>query len=73
MKNITVTVPDELHLHARLCAAHRNTTVTELVRGFIMGLETVPGRRASARKAALLADQNLTNTGKLYPYPQKIE
>jgi hypothetical protein len=35
MKNITVTVSDELYRHARMWAARENTTVTSLVRKFL--------------------------------------
>ncbi len=58
MKNITITVNDDLYRHARICAAHRNITVTELVRSFLMGLETVPGRRTRAAPNHLAAHEN---------------
>jgi plasmid stability protein len=38
MKNITVTVPDEVYRRARIKAAERDTSVTALVREFLVGL-----------------------------------
>lgn len=37
MKNITVTVDDELHRRARMRAAEQATTVTSVVRDFLEG------------------------------------
>ena len=45
MKNITVSVTDDLYRQARICAAQRDTTVTELVRSFLLNLGNGPGRR----------------------------
>jgi len=42
MKNITVTVSDELYRHARMWAARENTTVTSLVRQFLELLAELP-------------------------------
>ena len=58
MKNITITVHEDLYRHARLCAAHRNITVTELIRSFLTGLETVPGRRARTDQDYLVEHEN---------------
>jgi plasmid stability protein len=38
MKNITVSVDDETHKLARICAAERGTSVSALVRQFLTGL-----------------------------------
>jgi plasmid stability protein len=38
MKNITVTVDDELYHRARICAAEQRTTVSALVRGYLQQL-----------------------------------
>ncbi len=38
MKNITVSLPDEIYRKARIKAAERDTSVTALVREFLMSL-----------------------------------
>ena len=38
MKNITVSLPDEIYRRARIKAAERDTSVTALVREFLTGL-----------------------------------
>lgn len=38
MKNITVSLPDEVYRRARIRAAERDTSVTALVRDFLMNL-----------------------------------
>jgi hypothetical protein len=58
MKNITVTVDDELYRHARICAAYRNTTLTELVRSFLFELEIEPGRHAQTLRNLLAEHEN---------------
>jgi len=39
MKNITVTVPDEIYLLARVHAARQSTSVSALVRQFLESLD----------------------------------
>ena len=39
MKNITVTVPDEIYLIARVHAARQGTSVSSLVRQFLESLD----------------------------------
>lgn len=39
MKNITVSVPDEVYRRARIRAAERDTSVSELVRDFLQRLD----------------------------------
>ena len=39
MKNITISIPDDLYLYVRICALHRDTSVSAMVRDF---LETLP-------------------------------
>ena len=39
MKNITVSVPDEVYRRARVRAAERDTSVSELVRDFLQRLD----------------------------------
>ncbi|MCA9793283.1 MAG: hypothetical protein KC910_15845 [Candidatus Eremiobacteraeota bacterium] len=38
MKNITVSVPEEVYRRARVLAAQKNTSVSALVREFLTGL-----------------------------------
>lgn len=42
MKNITVSVPDDIYLEARVWAARNNTSVSALVRDFLTGLPELP-------------------------------
>jgi hypothetical protein len=42
MPNITFKLSDELLQHTRLAAAHRNMTVSELLRTFLTTLEKAP-------------------------------
>lgn len=58
MKNITITVNEDLYRHARLCAAHRNITVTALIRSFLMDLETVPGSSPRTDQDYLVEHKN---------------
>jgi len=39
VKNITVSLPDHVYRRARVSAAARDTSVSALVRGFLMSLE----------------------------------
>jgi hypothetical protein len=39
VKNITVSVPDEVYRRARIRAAERDTSVSGLVREFLQGLD----------------------------------
>lgn len=38
MKNITVSVPEEVYRRSKIAAAERNTSVSALVREFLMSL-----------------------------------
>lgn len=53
MKNITLTVDDELYEQSRIIAAQRKTTVTGLVRGYLKSLSEADARRERARKEIL--------------------
>ena len=53
MKNITLSVEDELYEHSRVLAAQRKTTVTGLVREFLQGLSDAERRREEARHEIL--------------------
>lgn len=44
MKNITVSIPDEIYLNARIKAARRSTSVSALVRDFLESLSDLPYR-----------------------------
>jgi hypothetical protein len=44
MRNITVTVPDDVYLRARVWAAERDTSVSAVVKYL---LETMPGMKRS--------------------------
>jgi hypothetical protein len=44
MKNITVSVPDEIYLEARVLAAMRGTSVSALVRQFLESLGHLSSR-----------------------------
>ena len=39
MKNITVSVPDDVYRQARIAAAQRDTSVSQLVREFLSSLD----------------------------------
>ncbi|WP_284359378.1 hypothetical protein [Candidatus Phycosocius spiralis] len=69
-KNITLAVDEEVHQRARVIAAIRRTSVSELVRGFLKGLtETdVSGEKDEAREALLkLIDQSTGRMGDWRP------
>lgn len=61
MKNITVAVHEDLFRNARICAAQRGTTVTELIRNFLSTLRTspenVPGSRVPTSQDRISADK----------------
>jgi len=44
MRNITVTIPDDVYLRARVWAAERDTSVSAVVKYL---LETMPGMKRS--------------------------
>ncbi len=46
MKNLTVTVPDEVYRRARMRAAEEGTSVSSLVTGFLRALATEEDRFA---------------------------
>ena len=49
MKNITISVNDDLYRQARIYAALRDTTVTGLVRDLLLSLKTGPENAAGGR------------------------
>lgn len=53
MKNITLSIEDELYEASRILAAERKTTVTGLVREFLRGLSDEKERRERARAEIL--------------------
>lgn len=53
MKNVTVTLDDELYEQSRVLAAQRKTTVTGLVRDYLTSLADAEQRRERARREIL--------------------
>ena len=53
VKNITLTLEDELYERSRVIAAQKQTTVTGLVREYLTGLASQEVRREQARKDIL--------------------
>ena len=49
MKNITVSVDEETHRHARIRAAELGTSVSALVRGYLRSLATKPANATETR------------------------
>lgn len=41
MKNITISIPDDLYLYVRICALHRGTSVSAIVRKFLEALPKI--------------------------------
>jgi predicted CopG family antitoxin len=57
MRNITVTIPDDAYRRARVWAAQRDTSVSEVVRHL---LETLPGISRAARAFPALDPHSAT-------------
>jgi plasmid stability protein len=57
MKNITVTVPEDIYRRARIRAAERDTSVSALVKGFLVELasEEPDARRLEREERELRA------------------
>ena len=69
-KNITLAVDEEVRQRARVVAAIRRTSVSELVRGFLKGLteSDVPVEKDVAREALLkLIDESPYRMGDWRP------
>ncbi len=62
MKNITVTVPDEIYLLARVHAAKRGTSVSALVRQFLESLDD------HSISVPYIADENLDASSTPHPH-----
>lgn len=41
MKNITISIPDDLYIYVRICALRRDTSVSAMVRKFLESLPRV--------------------------------
>ncbi len=68
MKNITVTVPDQVYRRARVRAAARDTSVSALVREFLAGLgndETDFERRKRLQAEVLASVRRFRAGGRL--------
>ncbi len=65
MKNITVTVDDDLYYRARLCAAERRTTLSALVRQFVQGMvtEETPFQRMQREQDEILVRIHAAGAG----------
>jgi len=63
MKNITVSVPDEIYLQARVWAAWQGTSVSGLFRQFLESLDDAPS------PALDLAESDLNDPGAPPPSP----
>lgn len=72
MKNITISVDDNLYRQVRVYAALHDTTATELVRNFLLNLKTGPentaGSRAQTIQERLAADKNALIMRKIRAY-----
>lgn len=69
-KNITLSVDENVLQRARVIAAVRRTSVSELVRGFLQGLTetSVPTEKDDAREALLkLIDESTYKMGDWRP------
>ncbi len=53
MKNVTVSLDEEIYDHSRLIAAQRRTTITGLVRDYLQGLSDQQARQEQARHEIL--------------------
>ena len=71
MRNITVTLKDDLYEQSRMLAAQRKTTVTGLVREYLTNLSTAEQRREGARREIL--DMIGTFGGKVGRMPSREE
>ena len=72
MKNITLSVNDDLYRQARIDAARRDTTATGLVRNFLLNLKAGPENAAGGRvqtiRDRLAADKNALIMHKIRAY-----
>lgn len=50
MKNITVSIDDDLYERSRVLAAERKTTVSGLVREYLQSVSNLEARRSEARR-----------------------
>ena len=71
MKNITLSVEDELYEQSRVIAAQRKTTVTGLVREYLKSLSDTEQRREQARSEILKMIGNFN--GKIGRMPTREE
>ena len=71
MKNITLSVEDDLYEESRVLAAQRKTTVTGLVREYLQSLSAAEERREQARREILRMIGN--SDGKIGRMPTREE
>jgi hypothetical protein len=74
MKNITVSVDDETYRNARIHAAQTNTTVSAMVREFLVGLAGGTGLDPKSAEFRRLAkeDVELRNRTSGYSYSGRM-
>lgn len=72
MKNITISVDDNLYRQVRVYAALHDTTATELVRNFLLNLKTgpenTPGCRVQTIRDRIAAGKNALIMHKIRAY-----
>jgi hypothetical protein len=69
MKNITLSIDEEILERARLFAVKRKTTVNGLVRAYLTDLATSDDRTATARRRLLeLVDKSKADMGEGYKW-----
>lgn len=61
-KNITVSIPADVYRHARIWAAERNTTISNLIRVLLTGLQTNPRAAHLFPAAGVHPDPTPVNT-----------
>jgi hypothetical protein len=57
MKNITISVPDDVYRNARIAAARLDTSVSALVGKFLKSMSIAPAPIRAARLAMTLYDE----------------
>jgi hypothetical protein len=63
MRNITVCIPDEIYLQARICAARSGLSVSALVRRFFESLLELPAPSAATAFSILLFSETWKPSG----------
>ena len=61
MKNITVSIDDQTYRHARIVAAERGTSVSALVKQFLVGLAKGGDRNEQLKRAERALRDDITH------------